>query len=60
MLGKAQYFMTLLLVFAPSSGFIVSKIGNLKPIIAGTIIMTALEFVVALNLAILAIGISLI
>ena len=63
-------FMIALLVFAPSSGFIVSKIGNLKPIIAGTIIMTvgffslfmfhSTESIVAINLAIVAAGISLI
>jgi MFS family permease len=63
-------FMIVFLVFAPSSGFIVSKIGNLKPTIAGTIIMTigffilfmfhSTEFIVAINLAIVASGISLI
>ena len=63
-------FMIVFLVFAPSSGFIVSKIGNLKPTIAGTIIMTvgffslfmfhSTEFMVAINLAIVASGISLI
>jgi MFS family permease len=63
-------FMVVFLVFAPSSGFIVSKIGNLKPTIAGTIIMSigffslfmfhSTEFVVAVNLAIVASGISLI
>jgi MFS family permease len=63
-------FMIVILVFAPSSGFIVSKIGNLKPTIAGTIIMTvgffslfmfhSTEFMVAINLAIVAAGISLI
>jgi MFS family permease len=63
-------FMIVFLVFAPSSGFIVSKIGNLKPTIAGTIIMTigffslfmfhSTEFIVAINLAIIAGGISLI
>ena len=63
-------FMIVFLVFAPSSGFIVSKIGNLKPTIAGTIIMTigffslfmfhSTEFMVAINLAIIAGGISLI
>jgi MFS family permease len=63
-------FMIVILVFAPSSGFIVSKIGNLKPTIAGTIIMTvgffslfmfhSTEFMVAINLAIVASGISLI
>jgi MFS family permease len=63
-------FMVVFLVFAPSSGFIVSKIGNLKPTIAGTIIMTigffslfmfhSTESMVAINLAIVASGISLI
>ena len=62
-------FMIVFLIFAPSSGFIVSKIGNLKPTIAGTIIMTigffslfmfhSTESIVAINLAIVAIGISL-
>src|SRR6266571_311386 len=63
-------FMIVILVLAPSSGFIVSKIGNLKPTVAGTIIMTigffslfmfhSTEFMVAVNLAIVAAGISLI
>src|SRR2546425_2141132 len=63
-------FMIVILIFAPSSGFIVSKIGNLKPTVAGTIIMTigffslfmfhSTEFMVAINLAIVAAGISLI
>ena len=63
-------FMIVILVFAPSSGFIVSKIGNLKPTVAGTIIMTigffsllmfhSTEITVAINLAIVAAGISLI
>jgi MFS family permease len=63
-------FMVVILIFAPSSGFIVSKIGNLKPTVAGTTIMTigffslfmfhSTEFVVAINLAIVAAGISLI
>jgi MFS family permease len=63
-------FMIALLAFAPSSGFIVSKIGNLKPTVAGTIIMTvgffslfmfhSTESIVAINLAIVAVGISLI
>jgi MFS family permease len=63
-------FMIVFLIFAPSSGFIVSKVGNLKPTVAGTIIMTigffslfmfhSTEFVVAINLAIVASGISLI
>src|SRR5438445_4186193 len=60
--------MFIILVFAPSSGFIVSKIGNLKPTVAGTIIMTigffslfmfhSTEFMVAIRLAIVAAGIS--
>ncbi|MFL6470413.1 MAG: MFS transporter [Nitrososphaeraceae archaeon] len=63
-------FMIVFLIFAPSSGFIVSKIGNLKPTVAGTIIMTigffslfmfhSTEYIVAINLAIVASGISLI
>jgi len=63
-------FMIVILVFAPSSGFIVSKIGNLKPTVSGTIIMTigffslfifhSTEITVAINLAIVAAGISLI
>jgi MFS family permease len=63
-------FMIAFLAFAPSSGFIVSKIGNLKPTVAGTIIMTvgffslfmfhSTESIVAINLAIVAVGISLI
>src|SRR5919109_3181567 len=63
-------FMIVFLIFAPSSGFIVSKIGNLKPTVAGTIIMTigffslfmfhSTESMVAINLAIVASGISLI
>lgn len=63
-------FMIVFLVFAPSSGFIVSKIGNLKPTAIGTVIMTvgffslfmfhSTESIVAINLAIVAIGISLI
>jgi len=63
-------FMIVNLVFAPSSGFIVSKIGNLKPTVAGTLIMTigffslfmfhSTEITVAINLAIVAAGISLI
>jgi MFS family permease len=62
-------FMVVFLIFAPSSGFIVSKMGNLRPTIAGTIIMTvgffilfmfhSTEFTVAMNLAIVAAGISL-
>lgn len=63
-------FMIVVLIFAPSSGFIVSKIGNLKPTAIGTVVMTigfvslfmfhSTESVVAANLALVAIGISLI
>ena len=63
-------FMIVFLVFAPCSGFIVSRIGNLKPTVAGTIIMTigffglfmfhSTESMIAINLAIVAAGISLI
>jgi MFS family permease len=63
-------FMIVVLIFAPSSGFIVSKIGNLKPTAIGTVVMTigffslfmfhSTESIVAANLAIVAIGISLI
>lgn len=63
-------FMIVFLIFAPSSGFIVSKIGNLRPTAIGTVIMTigffslfmfhSTESIVAMNLAIVAIGISLI
>src|SRR5215831_13955620 len=62
-------FMVVFLIFAPSSGFIVSKMGNLKPTIAGAMIMAvgffilfmfhSTEFIVATNLAIVAAGISL-
>jgi MFS family permease len=61
-------FMIVFLIFAPASGFIVSKIGNLRPTIAGTIIMTvgffmlytihSTELIIAIDLAIVAIGIS--
>ena len=63
-------FMIVILIFAPSSGFIVSKMGNLKPTIAGTAVMTIgffclfmfhpTESAVAISLAIIAVGISLI
>ena len=61
-------FMLVFLVFAPASGFIVSKMGNLRPTIAGTIVMTigffmlsifhSTELIIAINLAVVAIGIS--
>jgi len=63
-------FMIVFLIFAPSSGFIVSKIGNLKPIIAGSIITTIGFFIlsgfhstvsmIAINLVIISAGLSLI
>ena len=39
--GKVQLpFAIILLIFGPTSGFIVSKLGSLKPIISGTFITT--------------------
>lgn len=62
-------FMIVFLVFAPSSGFIVSKIGNFKPIIVGSILTSigfaslfALhqnELMIALNLVLISAGLSL-
>jgi MFS family permease len=68
--GKVQLpFAIILLIFGPTSGFIVSKLGSLKPIILGTIITTAsfiglltfhsTELLVSVNLAILSTGLSL-
>jgi MFS family permease len=68
--GKIQLpFAIILLVFGPTSGFIVSKLGSLKPIIFGTLITTAAfvgllmfhstELSVSANLAILSTGLSL-
>ena len=68
--GKVQLpFAIVLLIFGPTSGFIVSKLGSLKPIIFGTIITTAgfigllmfhsTELLVSLNLGILSTGLSL-
>lgn len=62
-------FMIVFLLFAPSSGFIVSKLGNVKPTIIGSIV-SALGFssllifhsngiLVATNLAVIAGGLSL-
>ena len=68
--GNVQLpFALVLLVFGPSSGFIISKLGSLKPIIIGTII-SAVGFVgilllhqteigISLNLAILSAGLSM-
>lgn len=62
-------FMAVFLIFAPSSGFIISKLGNLKPTAAGAIISTvgffslfilhSTEFSIGVNLAIIATGLSL-
>ena len=62
-------FALVLLVFGPTSGLIVSKLGSVKPTIMGTAIMTAGFFgllafheggvAVAVNLAILSTGLSL-
>jgi fucose permease len=62
-------FMIIFLVLAPSSGFIISKLGNLKPTLVGSIISTigffslflfhSTESLVAVNLAIIATGLSL-
>jgi len=62
-------FAVVLLFFGASSGFIISKFGSLKPMIAGSVI-TAIsfigllifhssEFLISANLAILSIGLSL-
>src|SRR4029079_9684080 len=62
-------FMIVFLIFAPSSGFIVSKIGNFKPIVVGSVLTTlgfaslfafhANEFLISLNLIIISAGLSL-
>ncbi|MDP9290389.1 MAG: hypothetical protein M3P08_19630, partial [Thermoproteota archaeon] len=62
-------FMIVLLIIAPSSGFIMSRLGNLRPTLAGSIISTigffslfmfhSTQFLVATNLAVIAAGISL-
>ena len=68
--GKVQLpFAIVLLVFGPTSGFIVSKLGSLKPIIFGPFITTAgfigllmfhsTELLVSANLGILSTGLSL-
>ncbi|TLX85608.1 MAG: MFS transporter, partial [Thaumarchaeota archaeon] len=62
-------FAVVLLVFGASSGFIISKLGSLKPIIAGSVV-TAISFfslltfhsselLISANLAILSVGLSL-
>ena len=68
--GKVQLpFAIVLLIFGPTSGFIVSKLGSLRPIILGTFITTAgfmgllmfhsTEVLVSVNLGILSTGLSL-
>ncbi|MGC2685121.1 MAG: MFS transporter [Candidatus Nitrosopolaris sp.] len=68
--GNVQLpFALVLLVFGPTSGFIISKLGSLRPIMIGTIISAAgfiglfmlhqTEFGVSMNLAILSAGLSL-
>ena len=62
-------FALVFLVFGPTSGYIISKLGSLKPIILGTIITAAgffgfyvshsTEFSISANLAITAAGLSL-
>ena len=62
-------FAIVLLIFGPTSGFIVSKLGSKKPIILGSIISTigfvslylyhSTEFLVSTDLAILSTGLSL-
>ncbi len=62
-------FALVLLVFGPTSGFVISRFGSLKPTIAGSVISTAgfysltmfhsTEFLVATNLAIISVGLSL-
>ena len=68
--GKVQLpFAIVLLIFGPTSGFIVSKLGSLKPIIFGTFITTigfigllmfhSTELLVSANLVVLSTGLSL-
>jgi MFS family permease len=62
-------FMVVFLLFAPSSGFIISKLGNIRPTILGSVISMiglfsmflfhSTEFLVSANLAIIAAGLSL-
>ncbi|HXX06214.1 MAG TPA: MFS transporter, partial [Candidatus Bathyarchaeia archaeon] len=62
-------FALVLLIFGPTSGFIISRLGSTKPIIVGSIIGTvgfislfmyhSTEFLVSVNLAILSTGLSL-
>jgi fucose permease len=62
-------FAIVLLIFGPTSGFIVSRLGSTKPIILGSVISTigfvslymyhSTEFLVSVDLAILSTGLSL-
>ncbi len=62
-------FALVLLVFGPTSGFIVSKVGSVKSIIMGTVITAvgffglflfhSTEFLISANLGIIAVGLSL-
>jgi MFS family permease len=62
-------FMIIFLIFAPASGFIISKIGSIKPVVFGTIISLvgflsmfvfhSTEMLVEGNLAIIALGFAL-
>jgi hypothetical protein len=62
-------FAIVLLVFGPTSGFLISKVGSSRPIIAGTVISTvgffglmifhSTEIQVSLNLVIISTGLSL-
>ena len=67
--GKIQLpFSIILLVFGPASGFIISKLGTLKPLILGSVLTTfgfiglfffhSYEFDISVNLAILSAGLS--
>lgn len=63
-------FALVLLIFGPTSGFIISKLGSTKPIIAGSIIGAggfallltnhSTEFMISASLAVLSTGLSLI
>jgi len=68
--GSVQLpFAIVLLIFGPCSGLIISKLGSLKPIIAGSIVSTisflglltfhSTELLISTNLAVLSIGLSL-
>lgn len=62
-------FALVLLVFGTTSGFIISKLGSLKPIIAGSVVTAvsffglltfhSSEFLISASLAILSVGLSL-